>query len=219
MTKTLIYFLILFYVSSVLLNLEIINNNPGALINMLSYTILHHFTYVQNILLIIFIESIGYRVKSLTELDKIAVTDEKLFVEQIGTALEKIHDIIQLVNDFFKPSFAQSMTFLYLSVVSNIYWIFRYFLGFHSAGCFEFIINLFPSLSIILYLADCDKMIKKNILKIISTVTKLQSPRAEEILIFTMNKTFHFGVFNRSIVGYSTLAKVSKFLRKIREKK
>ena len=201
-------FMLLFFASFFILNVFVYEEAPSGLKFIFSYTIVCHFSFAHDVLLVIFVMNVDERSKLLTQFKPSLMIVNDRTAKDIQKALMMIHDIIQSINDYFEPCFVQTMVLLYLIVINSLFWIGIYFLGFEFTSWVEPASYLAPNFTIVLYLANCDKNIKKSVSIITSTIVNLQTSMEENVFLFLLKRKFSFGSFKLVNIEYSTFAKV-----------
>jgi hypothetical protein len=207
--KTFLSFLAVLFTGYFIFGFCVVIFTPSFLKFLLTYIALTHFCHVHDILLIVFVVSVERRLKILTSLKMRNQSDSSRTVRLVQISLIMIYDLIELINEHFRPYFIQSMFLLYLALAINFFWLGYYFLGFHHPSWIESSSFLLPNIVIIFYLASYDRKIKKTLAQILKYVIALRSSNQEEFLLFLLKKKFQFGAFHLVNIGYSTLAKAN----------
>ena len=202
-------FLIVFFSAFLLLNFSVFKSTPEAFVFMVVYTTVHQQLFLNYVLLVINVVAVSERLQVLSNFDYKFSSNGDEFSHQILNSLMQFHKIIHIFNNYFKPCFVQTIFMLYFTLIINLFWLGLIVLGFGYTGLTEPVLMVLPNLSISLYLADCDRKIKRNISKIVSKNIKIKSAVQEDILIFILGKKFYFGAFDFVNIGYSTLTNVS----------
>lgn len=205
--KFFVIFLVMIFLAYIPITVKVLNRKPDTANYILGYVTVCQIVQANNLRLIVFMILIKERVKVVAKFKYNSSDDEA--AKLVWSAMLNIHDIIKSVNQYFQPFLVQNLLLMYYSIVINIFWFSLRFFGYAFAGWIEAVAFIFPCFSIVLYLASCDREIRKDMCNIKSLVIELRSRHEEDFLIFMLDKRFHIGAFRFVNMSHSTLGKVS----------
>lgn len=121
--------------------------------------------------------------------------------------LINIVDMVEQTENLFSPSLKLVLIILYVTLLTNFYWIGLSLLGYEYASIWLALFIVCPNIVIIASLAKCDHNIKKALLNFIRSRTLSLSNGNEDILIFAFGKKFFV-----DHIGFPTIVKVRRFV-------
>lgn len=189
------------------LNFPVISN----LNHIIRFAIVCHFVHVHCFLFFIFVTAVEQRLELIRRI-KPGKFGKNCDSTSLKTAFLQILDLVQQINEYFKPCLAFVMFQLSYSVVSIIYWIGITFLDSVHAYVLDCVAFVIPNLLILLMFARSDRKIRRNVSCIISNIIRSKHPQKEDILIFLLRKKFNFGAFGFVNIGFEAIGEVKTFL-------
>jgi hypothetical protein len=166
------------------------------------YIILCHFTDLQHILIIIVLMIIEDKTKLLAKSQKYNGSITKLH-----QLLIEIHDLVESINEYFKPCLVQTVAFLYCGTIINFYWLGLFLIGSDKATLLESVFYIIQNVVTIFCLGFYDSKIKRNLSEAVFKVIATQTG-SEDILTFVVKKPVQIGAFRLVYFDFRTIAKV-----------